>query len=338
MPKGTHHDALARLFELLKLLPSKGPGITAKEICGRLEASGFSVSKRTIERDLTELSRLFGLECNDKSMPYGWRWMTGRGVDLPGLTVADALSLLVVEDLLRPLLPHVLLETLEAKFAEARKKLEALSSSNPNARWGEKVCHVSPTMPMLPPRIDPEVLAMIQDALLYDRQVDVTYQKPWTAEPLPMRLHPLGLVQRGPISYLVATAFGYEDVRLYAVHRITEAVRTADHVKRPQGFSLDKYVEEGRLQFGNGSKLNLEALVSSGLAVCLEETPLAEDQRLVMKGERARLSATVLDTWQLNWWILSRGPDIEVLKPAKLRKQIALALREAATQYDGQKQ
>ena len=92
------------------------------------------------------------------------------------------------------------------------------------------------------------------------------------------------------------------------------------------------------MQFGNGSKLNLEALVSSGLAVCLEETPLAEDQRLVMKGERARLSATVLDTWQLNWWILSRGPDIEVLKPAKLRKQIALALREAATQYDGQKQ
>ena len=90
MPKATHHDAVARLFELLKLLPSRGPGITAREICARLDASGFSVSKRTVERDLTELSRLFGLECNDKSQPYGWRWAQHQGLSLPGLGLTDA--------------------------------------------------------------------------------------------------------------------------------------------------------------------------------------------------------------------------------------------------------
>ena len=119
MPKATHHAAIAQLFELLKLLPSRGAGITAREICARLEASGFVVSKRTVERELAELSRLFGLECNDKSQPYGWRWAQSQGLHLPGLSLNDALSLCMVEDLLRPLAPRAMLESLEVRFAEA---------------------------------------------------------------------------------------------------------------------------------------------------------------------------------------------------------------------------
>ena len=101
----------------------------------------------------------------------------------------------------------------------------------------------------------------------------------------------------------------------------------------PEGFSLDGYVKEGRLQFGNGDTLRLEVLVSPEVAAYLAETPLAEDQRLTTRGERTKLTATVFDTWQLSWWILSHGPEIEVVKPVKLRNQIAASLREAALQY-----
>lgn len=333
MPKAAHHDTIARLFELLKLLPAKGPGITAKELCDKLENRGFSVSKRTIERDLTELSRLFGLECNDKGTPYGWHWMTGKGVELPGLTVADALSLEIVESLLRPLLPHALVESLEVKFTEARLKLAALAENNPNARWAEKVCHVAPTQPLLPPALFPDVLSRLQDSLLHDRQVDVEYQRPATKDTISLRLHPLGLVQRGSVAYLVASAFDYEDVRLYAVHRVKEATGTTEPVKRPAGFSLKAYVNEGRLQFGDGVRFKLEAVISAELAALLEETPLAEDQRLKPQAERVKLTATVLDSWQLVWWILSHGASIEVLKPVKLRKRIASTLQEAVAQY-----
>ena len=148
-----------------------------------------------------------------------------------------------------------------------------------------------------------------------------------------MRLHPLGLVQRGPVAYLVARALDYLDVWIYAVHRIKEATRTSEPVARPEGFSLDGYVKEGRLQFGNGDTLRLVVLVSSEVAAYLAETPLAEDQHLTTKGERTKLTATVLDSWQLSWWILSHGPEIEVLKPVRLRKQIAASLREAASLY-----
>jgi predicted DNA-binding transcriptional regulator YafY len=71
MPSSTSRRTIARQWELLKQLPGKGPGLSAAELCGRLQSSGHQVSKRTIERDLVELSQLFPLQCNDKGIPSG---------------------------------------------------------------------------------------------------------------------------------------------------------------------------------------------------------------------------------------------------------------------------
>lgn len=44
-------------------------------------------------------------------------------------------------------------------------------------------------------------------------------------------------------------------------------------------------------------------------------------------------SATVAGTTEIRLWILSWGPDVEVLEPAALREDVARSLREAATRY-----
>ena len=223
MPKAAQHHALARQWQILRLLPTKPPGMTSRELVDKLEREGFSVTKRTVERDLAELSTIFGIACNDKGMPYGWHWMKGEYADLPGLSVSDALSLRLVEDLLRPLLPSAILESLEARFGQAKAKLAELSADNPNARWADKVRYVSPALPFVPPKVDPAVLDAVHEALLTEHQIAVEYQKA-SGEQQTYRLHPLGLVQRGQITYLVATAFDYDDERLYALHRISRVV------------------------------------------------------------------------------------------------------------------
>lgn len=210
MPKAAQHHALARQWQVLRLLPTKPPGITSRELVEKLEREGFTVTKRTVERDLAELSTIFGIACNDKGMPYGWHWMKGEYADLPGLTVSDAVSLRLVEDLLRPLLPSAMLESLEARFGQAKAKLAELSADNPNAKWTEKVRYVSPSMPFLPPQIDSAVLDAVHNAMLNEHQIEVEYGKA-AGEQKTYRLHPLALVQRGQITYLVATAFDYED-------------------------------------------------------------------------------------------------------------------------------
>ena len=332
MPNGTHRNAMVRQWEMLKMLPSKRPGITVRGLKERLEHEGFVVHRRTIERDLITLSTVFSVVCNDLGSPVGWHWMQGESANLPSLTIADAVSLKIVEDLVRPLLPGAVLESLEPRLRQARVSLNALSELK-HARWIDKVRHVSPAMPLLPPHVDPAVLEVLQEALLQERQIQATYLKPRIKDSSEIRLHPLGLVQRGPVGYLVATAFQYGDVRLYAIHRFQKAEVTKDPIDVPERFSLDDFIAKGSLHFGNSESIKLVAYLSDNLASILEETPLSEGQIITVKDGKRLVEATLTDSWQLLWWILSHGPAVEVLEPSSLRKRVAEQLHLAAARY-----
>ncbi|QQE83961.1 WYL domain-containing protein [Pseudomonas putida] len=98
MPFATTRATLSRQWALLRQLPSRSPGITSAELVWRLRDVGFTVSKRTVERDLNELSLIFPLERNDKSIPFGWHWSANalgelRGnFDLQGYLRGEALQ------------------------------------------------------------------------------------------------------------------------------------------------------------------------------------------------------------------------------------------------------
>lgn len=333
MPSDTTRNTLIRQWELLKLLPKRGTGKTAKDLAITLNDAGFKVSKRQIERDLATLSGPFPLDCKDQSIPYGWKWMDGRSADLPGLTVAEALSMKLVEDTLQPLLPKSVLASLEGNFKQAQEKLAALDAGNPNVQWASKVRTVQPTLPLLPPQLNQEVLENVQESLLLNKQFEAEYRSINSEQSSVLTLHPLGLVNRGSVTYLVATAFDYSDVRLYALHRIIRVVKRDEDAVRPGDFNLDDYINSGALQFGDGKNLHLKAYVNDWLAKFLTETPLSVDQKLVVDGDKTKLTATVLDSPQLQWWILSHGTGIEVLAPVTLRIAIAETLKQAASAY-----
>lgn len=335
MPSNRTRNTIARQWELLKLLPHYGTGKTASQLAEALAEQHFGVSKRQVERDLSELKDIFPIDCDDRSIPYGWRWRKGADFGLPGLTLAEAVSLRVIEDTVRPLLPAAMLDVLDTRFRLANTKLASLAKQNPAARWADKVRATSPTLPLRPAVIASGVLEALQEALMHDEQVEAEYRSPDAGKPQAIQLNPLGLVSRGPSLYLIASSELHAEPHLYAVHRFRQVCRTHTPGKRPKDFNLEAYIAEGGLQFGNGKMLKLKALVLPRLARILEETSLAEDQKITpLEGEEdLRLTATVADSWQLRWWILSLGDGIEVLGPAGLRKDIVTGLQDALSQY-----
>jgi predicted DNA-binding transcriptional regulator YafY len=329
MSKKASNDTLLRQWSMLRLLPSRGAGITASELTTQLAGQGFEVDIRTVQRDLNKLSGPFPFVCNDKSVPQGWHWMPGAGLDIPGMSLPEALTLKMVEDYLAPLLPASLLEGLQAHLAHAERTLAALEDENPAARWADKVRVVQPTLATQAPRVDPVVLSTLQDALLREHQIEVAYQRFGAEEPSLLRLHPHAMVQRGPITYLVATAFDYDDLRLYAVHRMQSAVLQDDPAECLADFDVDAYIREGRLHFGSGDFVDLELWVDADLGTLLRETPLTEDMMLEADGEGFRVRATVADTWQLQWWLLSNAGQLVVRAPVTLRDWMVRRLERA---------
>jgi predicted DNA-binding transcriptional regulator YafY len=333
MPKSAVHSAIARQWELLKNLPTRGAGITAADLRQRLDDAGYSVTKRSVERDLIGLSALFGIRCNDGSKPYGWYWMREHALELQAVDFADALSLVLVEDQLGKLLPASLFRVLKPKFEQARLKLRS-GTGNRYEGWKDQVRYLPPSLPFLPPKVEARVVETVQEAIVRRRQLHVRYCGLNDSKAQDQTLHPLAFVQQGPVSYLVATAFGYADPRLYALHRMVSIKMTGETSRALKGFSLDAFIEKGAMQFGDGALIHLKARVSTQLACYLTETPLTGDQRLLTNGDDTHtLTATIKDSWHLGFWILSQGAEITVIQPKALRERIRGNLQNALGGY-----
>lgn len=334
MPANSTNGAIARQWELLKLIPSsRSEGWNPSAFMNELGERGFEVSKRTVQRDLVALAEVFDLECDEREDGYYWRWQAGAKLDIQSLELTDALTLRLIETSLRPLLPASVLKALEPRLENAAEKLDSVSPRNSIGGWTNKVASVLPMVPFIAPKIDPKVLEEVQNCLLKDFALTCRYRSVGAEKPKELTLHPLGLVQRASVTYLIANAFDYTEPRAFALHRMSKVENTYEAAKRPKGFSLKQFIEDGGMGFGEARPITLVARISPMLARELEETRLSEHQKIQEDGDWFRIEAPVKHTWQLEWWLLSKMDDLEVLEPENLRASFAKKLSAASKRY-----
>jgi predicted DNA-binding transcriptional regulator YafY len=331
----SNHDTLLRQWQMLRLIPRYPQKVTASALKSKLDAENLSVSKRTIERDLIELSAAFPLTVDDRSKPHGWSWQKDApAFDLPGLGNNEALAIAMVEQYLQSMLPSSTLESLAPYFSAARQHLATIPQSGHVRSWLNKVRSVPPSQPLLSPPVNPEVQRAVSEALLLDRQLQVQYRRRGDAASVEYRVQPLALVQRGGLLYLHVRIFDYEDTRSLVMHRIEQASMLDEPVHCPSGFSVDEEIARGRFGFGEGNMIRVKLRFQTEYGTHLYETPLSPDQKIEeCPDQRLIVSASVAETPQLFWWVLGFGSGIEVLEPPSLRKAVADTANDMANLY-----
>lgn len=320
---------------MLRFIPRAPSRIAAKELQERLRDADFNVSTRTIQRDLLDLSTVFPLISDERDKPYGWSWhREAPSFDLPGLSIPDALTLTLVEQHLCNQLPPTALDALQPQFRSAARILDAMDQSTTSKAWLRKVRTMAPLQPLQAPALDEESQRTVYLALMKDLQLKLSYKKrdASTTTVYPV-VHPLGIVQRGGIIYLVCTFDDYEDVRTLALHRIKEAELVYAAARRDPAFDLDAYIASGAFGFLTGPPIVLRATFQRPVAEHLFETPLSSDQVLEVRDDGAiNLTATVPSTRTLVFWLIGFGGAVEVHGPAQLRDEMkAAAIAMAAT-------
>ena len=283
--------------------------VTVGDIVNDLQQQGYAVETHSIRRDMKSLLETYPqLECNDNSqgdgearsgLAHGYRWVGKDEHMQGGITLPEALSLLMVERYLSQSLPVLLNRPLQDIFLKAQQTLE-LHKKSQITHWPEKICVIQPAQPFISPDIDPDVLVAVHEALLNEKQLRVTYRatQKVDAEPKIYRLHPLGLIQRGPITYLAAIANDYEDVYLYALHRMQALELLTEDCRQKPGFDLNQFAAS-QGHFGTALPIHFEAKICDHLALILLESPLSASQSISeIDGSGFRkVVANVLDTW-----------------------------------------
>ncbi|MEU3774148.1 transcriptional regulator [Streptomyces sp. NPDC032472] len=336
-----------RLLSLLLLLQNRGR-MTAPELAAELE-----VSVRTVYRDIEALGAS-GIPVHaDRGPAGGYRLMDGYRTRLTGLTdtQADSLFLAGTPGPARDL-------GLGADLAAAQLKLQAAlpAALADRARRLQGRFHLDATAWFRDADPVPH-LAQIAQAV-WDQRILVAAYRRWNGEERTGRtLHPLGLVLKGGIWYLVArpadgsagvSADGPADgpgetpVRTYRVSRFLVVDTAPGTFVRPHGFALAAYWEQSarRLDDALRHQTAVVRLSPRGLRLLPMQFGAAGSRALAEAGPAGadgwttvRLTVEVQSVAVGD--LLRLGPEAEVLSPPELRRALAETVAVLAERYKG---
>jgi predicted DNA-binding transcriptional regulator YafY len=311
-------ETLQISHELLRRIP-KGRTVTAPELHQQLADAGFERDMRTIQRQLETLAELYELDRDDSSKPYRYCWKEkAKGLSLPSLSPQESLLLMLAEQHLTSLLPVKLMKSMEAFFTQARSQLDDKASTQREREWLQKVRVVSTSQPLLPPKIDPIVFDQVSNALYGNQWLEVDYKNA-AGKRTTAQVMPLGLAQQGPRMYLVCRFDGYDDERSLALHRILAAHASTLTFERPKDFDLKQYDDDGRFGYGDGERIRLSFRIEKAAGQHLLESQLSSDQQVVERDDAYEITATVVDSDMLEWWLRGFGEAVSEVIMAPLR-------------------
>lgn len=287
----------------------------------KLTEAGYQVDIRTIQRDLVKLSTIMPIT-SDGARPQGWSWKSDApSLDILAIDPQTALVFKMVEQHLSPLLPKSTLEYLAPwlNVAEHILELDHIKLSG----WKNKVAFLPRGFSLSSPQLSPTVESTLYEAILSNKQVHIHYQNRHQLALKEYTIHPLALVAREQLIYIICTINDHSDVRHLVLHRIKEAELLASEAKRPALFNLQDYIQSGELGFAYSNQaIEVELKVSAHAATSFYEADKNEVLEIIALEDSAiKVRVKLPDTKEMRTWLLGFGCEVEVMAPTELRDE-----------------
>ena len=307
-----------RLVAALLVLQARGR-VTSAELAEELE-----VSERTARRDLEALA-VAGIPVYARpGRGGGWALVGGARTDLSGLTAAEVRTLFLVAGpaAATPAVKAALRKLVRALPETFRAEAEAAASAVVVDPSGWDHHRAEP----------PAALETLQRAVIDGVQVEIGYRARDGSETA-RTVHPLGLVAKRSVWYLVADTEG--GMRTFRVARVLSVTVTDRPARRPEGFDLEaswraslSRLDERRVP--TVATLRVDADLVPRLRAVLG-TPLT------VRGTAADGTVTVEVRSYSPEWIAGQvagfGDQVEVVAPAAVRAELARLAGELGRLY-----
>ena len=331
-------DALLRKLALLKSVPVYPRKVSTRQVLESLECIGFVVTIRTVQRDLEQLSGsgMFGIGVDKRSKPAGWFWLKdSKNILLPHMDIPTAIAYQFIANSAHQLLPHSVIEHLSPFLDQADQLLKNRSEWNNKVVWERGGDSCGPASRS----IEPATRDVVYEALDKGRCFAAEYGRYFNDAKLTYLrydcVHPLGIFLSENTTYLVAK-LGEVSAKIYylPVYRLRKAVLTKHNVDCPDGFNLQRYVDEHPFSERYKENIELELWVKPIIISYLIENPIDENQTANRVSEHwYSVNVVTDDTSTLRTLIQSFGDSVIVKKPKMLRKLVQDRLEKAVFQY-----
>lgn len=320
-------DTLDRQWRLIRMLDSRRLGISIREAAEELETS-----QKTIRRDLQRLTEA-GFPLGESDEAHGrkrWRLLRpiGQGANL---TFEEAAALMLAAGQLSCLLGSPLWRSGQSALAKLRAGLPE-SVLAYLERIGGRLHQTLPRQTDYSAKA--EIIETLQIASEDSRWVFLTYQSRRSTEPVTVEVAPYSLCWHGPSLYVVGDSRDHGEIRVWKVDRITEVEVTEFPFRRPADFCPDQYFSSA---FGIWAGEPCESIAihfAPAAARAVTESRWHRSQQLEPQSDGSLLAHFEMAiTPDLVGWIVSFGPDAQVVHPQQLADQITSQLKATLANY-----
>ena len=289
----------------------------------------LEVSAKTVMRDIEFMRDRLGLPLEYEAVKHGF-YYTAPVRDFPMMKVSqgEVAALLLAQKSLEQFRGT----TFERPLAAAFRKLSHSLGGEMEVAWHEleQALSVRSSGTGL---ADMQVFDALAKAVMEGSEVEFAYHKlaGEKAERRVVQPYHLGCIENQWYLFGHDTARGA--VRTFALPRIREVGRTGEKFRRPKDFSLAKVLDGSFAVFEGGQARKVRIRFTGVAARLVGERVWHASQKLAREGRALMLEMKVGLSPDLRQWILGWGAEAEVLEPADLREDVAVAATAAAGVY-----
>jgi predicted DNA-binding transcriptional regulator YafY len=322
---------LVRQWILLRSLSARHGGATIQELVAEL-----GVCEKTIRRDLAVFTSA-GFPIEETIERFGRKkWRLDPLKTQPGLTFAfdEAAALYLGRRFLDPLAGTPFWDAAQ----RAHKKIRATLGKEA-ARYLERFAGMfhQTSVGTHDYARKSDVIDNLMLGIEDRRALFITYQSLRATEPVTYDAYPYGLVYHRGSLYLVGFAPQHGEIRHWKVDRMEAAELTELKFPKPPDFDLATHLSSSFGIYHGDGEIPIKIRFTSAVARYVTESAWHPSQQLHPQPDGSLLATFCLgSTEEIKRWILSFGPEAEVLEPERLRQEIADEARQILQNYEAQ--
>lgn len=168
------------------------------------------------------------------------------------------------------------------------------------------------------------------------RAVRMTYASVAEKETICTKLSPYQLLFSQRSWYVIGRSSLHRATRTFNLGRVLALEPLEDKFTRPRGFSIERYLRNAwHLIPERGKDQEVLLKFSPRVAANVAEVVWHKTQRTEFLEDGSMLfRATVSGLWEISWWILGYGDEVEALEPPELREMIMERARRTLARYE----
>lgn len=334
-------------WDVLELLQRDGGWVPARILYDWLRPKyGYSpAAAKTMQRGLQRLFEAGLIYGRGQGSARCWRTNPDKTPAKAEVkSVELAVALLQLEQFATHQLPPEALKIMREHCDRSRELLNSHPSFPryiEGRAWLGKAAIIDSGYPLVPPTHDEGIMRTLTDALYRGQKLHLRYRNGAlaTEEPVAYQISPLALVERGSVLYLVSGRLSRRSGRfaryLHRIDRIISVAATADPADIDPEFDLEQFLrhEHTLLFFPEAPQRVTLKVRERGFRSRLRHYRLSTDQIIKDSADGFELTATVRPSLTFKQFLLGLAPDVMLVKPVKLRRELQSILESAAASY-----